>query len=226
MAAGFVAVPLALLAGHSAAAAPLAPPSAAPSATVAAHATRPPAARRIAEPRLSIAVSDGRASAKAGDRLSYVVSVRNAGTSEAPDLTITLALPSGVPLSSADRNGGPVDGKVTWHGSVRAGGTQGFAATGRVSRPPAQVLRLAAVACAAESGRNPIVCAADLDLSPAGAAAAAASSGRAAASAGDPAEAYAKVGGAAVAVVGVIALVITGRRNRLRRGARHLGGGQ
>jgi uncharacterized repeat protein (TIGR01451 family) len=225
--AGVMAVPLALLAGHGAAAATLVLRPAAPSATVAAHATRLPVIHPIAGPRLSISVSDGRASAKIGDRLSYVVSIRNIGMSAAPHLTITLTLPPGVPLSSVSRHGASAGEKVTWHASVRAGRTQTFRATGRVTRPPAQLVRLAAVACAvAKGGRNPSVCAADLDRSPAGAAAAAVRSGRGAASAGDPAGVYATVGGAAVAVVGVIALVlVTGRRTRLRRGTRRPGEG-
>jgi uncharacterized repeat protein (TIGR01451 family) len=222
MAAGFMAVPLALLAGHGATAATLATRPAASASTGAARATRPPVSHRIAGPRLSIGVSDDRASAKVGDRLSYTVSVRNVGTAEVPHLTITLTLPRGVPLSAISRHGTSAGEKATWHASVPAGRTETFRATGQVNRPPAQMVRLAAVACAAaKSGGNPIVCAADLDRTPAGAAAAAVKSGRP----GDPTGTLVTVGGAAVAVCAVIAFVVVSRRTRRRRGTRHPGEG-
>jgi uncharacterized repeat protein (TIGR01451 family) len=222
MAAGFMAVPLALLGGHGATAATLVTRRAASAAIVAAHATRPPVTHRITGPRLSISVSDYRTSAKIGDRLSYAVSIRNVGTAEVPHLTITLTLPRGVPLSSISRHGASAGEKVTWHASVPAGRTQTFRATGQVNRPPAQMARLAAVACAAaKSGGNPIVCAADLDRSPAGAVAAAVKSGRA----GDSTGALVTVGGVAVSVAAAIALVVVSRRTRRRRGTRHPGEG-
>jgi uncharacterized repeat protein (TIGR01451 family) len=222
MAAGFMAVPLALLAGHGATAATLATRPPASAAIVAAHATRPPVRHRFAGPRLSISVSDDRTSAKVGDRLSYTVSIRNVGTAEVPHLTITLTLPRGVPLSAISRHGASAGEKATWHASVPAGRTQTFRATGQVNRPPAQLVRLAAVACAAARlGGNPIVCAADLDRSPAGAPAAAVKSGRA----GDPTGALVTAGGAAAAVAAVIAVVVASRRTRRRRGTRHPGEG-
>jgi uncharacterized repeat protein (TIGR01451 family) len=221
MTAGFMAVPLALLAGHGATAATLVTRPAASAATAAAHATRPPVSHRIAGPRLSISVSDDRTSAKVGDRLSYTVSIRNVGTAEIPHLTITLTLPRGVPLSSISRHGASAGEKVTWHATVPAGRTQTFRATGKVIRPPAQMVRLAAVACAAaRSGGNPIVCAADLDRSPAGAGAVAAKNGHP----GDLTGALVTVG-ALVAVAAVIALVVVSRRTRRRRGTRHPGEG-
>jgi len=215
---GFLAVPLALLSAPAAAAA-----TAGHSPTAHSPATHSPAAKRPTGPRLSIDVTDGQTSAKVGDRLTYAVSVRNVGTSAVPHLTVTLTLPPGVPPLSASRHGATAAAKVTWHTDVPAGHAETFRATGQVRRPPAQMSRLAAVACAStKGGSDPVVCAADLDRSAASATALAAHGRRAAAPGSGSTAAYAAVGG--VVLVGAGALVvIIGRRTRLRRGMRHSG---
>jgi len=58
-------------------------------------------------------------------------------------------------------------GRLVHHRLAR-GRTRTFLVTARVTRPPAQMLRLAAIACVALAGaRQPIVCAAHLDKLPA-----------------------------------------------------------
>jgi uncharacterized repeat protein (TIGR01451 family) len=218
---GFLAVPLALLSAPAADAATLAPSTHSPSTH--SPATHSPATRRPTGPRLSIDVTDGQTTAKVGDRLTYAVSVRNVGTSAVPHLTITLTLPPGVPPVSASRHGASAGGKVTWHANVPAGRPETFHATGQVRRPPTQLSRLAAVACAStKGGSHPIVCAADLDRSAASAAAAAAIGRRTAAPGSGSTAAYAAAGGVAVVAAGALVIVI-GRRTRLRRGMRHSG---
>jgi uncharacterized repeat protein (TIGR01451 family) len=235
---GFLAVPLALLSAPAADAATAAHSPAAQTSTSQSPAAQTstghspaghspaghsPAAKRPTGPRLSIDVTDGQTSAKVGDRLTYAVSVRNVGTSAVPHLTVTLTLPPGVPPTSASGHGATAAAKVSWRADVRAGHTETFRATAQVRRPPAQMSRLAAVACAStKGGRDPIVCAADLDRSAASATAVAARGRRAAAPGSGSTVAYAAAG--SVAVVGAGALVIIiGRRTRLRRGMRHSG---
>ena len=123
-------------------------------------------------PALTIGVSDGRTAVKTGDQLTYVVSVRDGGTRGAPHLKITQTLSAGLEFLSASPHGTAANGQVAWYAGIPAGGTQTFRVVARVTRPPAQQLRLAAVACAAADGSSrPIVCAAHLDRLPAAAAA-------------------------------------------------------
>ena len=164
-------------------------------------------------PSLTIGVSDGRTAVKAGDQLTYVVSVRDGGTRSAPHLKITQTLSAGLEFLSASPRGTAANGQVAWYAGIRAGGTQTFRVVARVTRPPARELRLAAVACAAADGSSrPIVCAAHLDRLPAAAAAPASQGAR-------PSPLVWLAYAMAVLVVlaaGVLA-VIAFRRLRLRR---------
>ncbi|MFD8560812.1 hypothetical protein ACWDOR_06945 [Streptosporangium canum] len=123
-------------------------------------------------PTLSISVDNGRTSAKEGDRLSYTVTVRNIGTTDASDLRLTQSLPAGLKLVSADRDGRAKAGHVTWTVDLKAGRNAAFHTTAEVRATPDDLLRLATVACAsAEADDKPIVCATHSDQLPAGAAA-------------------------------------------------------
>jgi uncharacterized repeat protein (TIGR01451 family) len=178
MLAGLIAMPIAVLPGHVA---PTKPVTATVRAGVPQRASHMPQGAShmppASVPALSIGVSDGRTAVKAGDQLTYVVSVRDGGTRSAPHLKITQTLSAGLEFLSASPHGTAANGQVAWYAGIRAGGTQSFRVVARVTRPPAQVLRLAAVACAAADGSSrPIVCAAHLDRLPAAAAAAAAAS--------------------------------------------------
>jgi hypothetical protein len=104
-------------------------------------------------------------------------------------------------------------GQVAWHATLPAGGARTFHVVALVTRTPARVSRLAAVACAAlPGGRAPVVCAAHLDRLPAAAAGpAAAGSG----SSGSKLLAWA--GGGLAVLVAVLLAVIAGRRIRGRR---------
>jgi uncharacterized repeat protein (TIGR01451 family) len=214
MLAGLIAMPIAVLPGHVA---PTKPVTATVRAGVPQRASHMPQGAShmppASVPALSIGVSDGRTAVKAGDQLTYVVSVRDGGTRSAPHLKITQTLSAGLEFLSASPHGTAANGQVAWYAGIRAGGTQSFRVVARVTRPPAQVLRLAAVACAAADGSSrPIVCAAHLDRLPAAAAAPASQGAR-------PSRlillAYA-VAALVVLAAGVLALIAF-RRLRLRR---------
>jgi uncharacterized repeat protein (TIGR01451 family) len=119
-----------------------------------------------AEPGLSIAITDGRAKARRGDKLSYVVMVKNAGGATARNLWVWLNLPPYLKLTSASRPATAKGGKVTWHASLRAGRTVSFTMKAVVGRTPAGLAHLAVVACAAERNEAPVIYAAHLDQLP------------------------------------------------------------
>lgn len=195
LAVGLIAIPVAAATGHP----------------VASRTASPVPSPRT--PGLTISVTDGRAAATAGNRLTYTVSVRDTGIAAAPDLKITQTLSPGLEFLSASGKGVATAGRVAWHASLPAGGTQTFRVTALVTRTPARELRLAAVACVAlPGGSRPTVCAAHLDQLPAAAVAApAAGSG----SSRSNLTVYAAAG-LAVLAAGLLT-VIAGRRIRLRR---------
>jgi len=165
-------------------------------------------------PELTISVTDGRAAATAGDRLSYTVNVRDTGVAAAPHLKITQTLSPGLKFLSASGNGVATAGQVAWHASLPAGGTRTFQVTALVTRTPARELRLAAIACVAlPGGSRPLVCAAHLDQLPAAAAAA----GPAAGSGSSRGNLLAYAGGGLAVLTAGLLTVIVGRRIRLRR---------
>ena len=150
---------------------------------------------------------------KPGDQVTYLVSIKNSGTLGAPHLKITQTLPVGLVFLSASRHGVVANGQVAWFTGIPAGGAEAFRVMTRVTRTPARLLRLAAVACAAAQGSaQPIVCAAHLDQLPAVAAAPAPAASH---SLGRALPAYV---GAALALLAVGALIlIVGRRAGRRR---------
>ena len=194
LAVGLIAIPMAAATGH---------PTASPTA---------PAVPLPRIPGLTVNITDGRAAAAAGERLTYTVSVRDTGIAAAPHLKITQTLFPGLEFLSASGNGVATAGQVVWSTSLPAGGTRTFRVVARVTRTPARVLRLAAVACVAlPGGSRPIICAAHLDRLPAATAESAAGSG----SSGSKLLVYAA---AALAVLAAgLLTVIAGRRVRLRR---------
>jgi uncharacterized repeat protein (TIGR01451 family) len=172
MLAGLIAMPIAVLPGHVV---PTKHVAHAKPVTATAGAGEPQGASHAppgSVPSLTIGVSDGRTAVKTGDQLTYVVNVRDGGTRSAPRLKITQTLSAGLEFLSASPHGTAANGQVAWYAGIPAGRTETFRVVARVTRPPAQVLRLAAVACAAADGSSrPIVCAAHLDRLPAAAAA-------------------------------------------------------
>lgn len=204
LAVGLIAIPVAAAAGH--------PVGAATGHPVASRTA--PGVPSPRTPGLTISVTDGRAAATAGDRLTYTVSVRDTGIAAAPHLRITQTLSPGLEFLSASGNGVARAGQVAWHASLPAGGTRTFRLTALVTRTPARAVRLAAVACVTlPGGGRPIVCAAHLDQLPA-AAAAAERAARSGSSSGNL-PVYA-VGGLAVLAAGLLT-AIASRRLRLRR---------
>jgi uncharacterized repeat protein (TIGR01451 family) len=129
------------------------------------HAAPAPAPRG---PALAISINDGRVAARAGDKLSYTVTVRDTGTAAAPHLGITQTLSTGLEFLSASDHGMAKSGRVSWSTGLPAGGTRTFRVVARVTKTPATLLRLAAVACVTpQDSTRPIVCAAHLDRLPA-----------------------------------------------------------
>jgi Domain of unknown function DUF11 len=141
------------------------------------------------------------------------VSVRNSGAVAVPRFTVSQTLPAGLAFLSASDHGAAKSGLVSWSASLPVGGERTFRVSARVTKTPAKLLRLAAVACVTLPGSTrPLVCAAHLDRLPA-AAAAQASGSRS--SAGNVL-AYTGAG-AAVLVLGLIAAIAARRRGRPRR---------
>lgn len=209
IAGGLIAMPIAVLPGQSV-------PSASASASARASAGRPvPGAKASppAVPGLSISVTDGKTAVKPGEQLTYLVSVKDSGTLSARHLKITQTLPVGLELLSASSHGVAGKGQVAWLTSIPAGGAETFRVVTRVTRTPAQLLRLAAVACAeAQGSATPIVCAAHLDQLPA---VADMSAPKASGSIGRALPVYVG-GGLAVLAVGAL-IMIVGRRASRRR---------
>jgi uncharacterized repeat protein (TIGR01451 family) len=136
-----------------------------PAAMAAARDAGPRPARA---PALAISVSDGQVAARPGQTLRYTAILRNTGTAAAARLVVTQTLSAGLDVTRASGNGVVKAGQVAWSTAVPAQATRTFQVTARVTRPPARMLRLAAVACVAlPGGRQPIVCAAHLDRLPA-----------------------------------------------------------
>jgi uncharacterized repeat protein (TIGR01451 family) len=204
LAAGLIAIPAVVLPGRVALAAPV---------TGGPH--RAASVQRPAVPGLTVSVSDGRTAVQTGDQLTYLVSVQDVGARSAPHLKITQTLSAGLQFLSASSHGVTVNRQVTWDASIPAGGTRTFSVVARVTRTPAPLLRLAAVACVAavNGSSRPIVCAAHLDRLPA---ARAASASRAAKPAGAVLLAYA-AGAVVVLAAGVLAAIAYRRNQRRRR---------
>ena len=191
-----------------------------PAATAASHPTashpNPPhtvsAARASRAPGLTISVSDGHVAARAGDELTYTVSVRNSGAVAVRRFKVTQILSPGVKFISASDHGAATSGQVSWTAGLPVGGKRTFLAVTRVTRTPPALLRLAAVACVTLPGSSrPIVCAAHLDRLPAAAAASASQSGHSV----DRVVAY--TAGLAVLALGLLGAIVARRRGRLRR---------
>ncbi|MEV4628319.1 hypothetical protein AB0J90_18810 [Micromonospora sp. NPDC049523] len=175
------------------------------------------------QPLLSIAIDNGRTSAAAGDELTYKITIRNLGTTEAKGIEISQSLPTGLTFTSADNGGTAHAGRVVWPTDLKTGQEATFTTVARVGQTPDELLRLATVACAATDGaEKPLVCATHSDLLPAGAAAIRTTEGKAIA----PWIRY----GAAAAALAVLALVATvvvrRRRRRLLRSRPDAGAGR
>jgi uncharacterized repeat protein (TIGR01451 family) len=201
LAVGLIAIPAAMAAGH--------PPASQPKPPHTASAV--PASRA---PGLTISISDGHVAARAGDGLTYTVSVRNSGAVAVRSFKVTQTLPPGLELISATDHGVAASGHVSWTASLPVGGKRTFLAVTRVTRTPPTLLRLAAVACVTLPGSSrPIVCAAHLDRLPALLAASTTRSGHSTGNAG----AYTAAGGLAVLALGLLTAIVARRRGRLRR---------
>jgi uncharacterized repeat protein (TIGR01451 family) len=193
--------PPAAAAAHPGASA-TAKPHASPSATISAKA--PAAAGTTAHKlQLSIGVTDSRQRVQSGDMVTYAVEVHNIGKRNAPRLSIVQTLPTGLKFISASRHPARHADQLTWQLNLPAGHTSKFHVVGKVGKTPAQLLRLATIACATTgASARPIVCAAHSDELPAGAVAVAqASQAAAATKSGGAADGYLRPAGAALVLV-------------------------
>jgi len=167
------------------------------------------------EPQLSIAVDDGSAAAKSGDKLSYTVTVTNLGTTKVKDLRVSQTIPTGASLVTAGSHGDEAKGKVSWSVDLGAAQEVTMRTTMTLGSTPESALRLATVACAQVTAKGPaVVCASDSDLLPAGAAAAEAVQPESAASSWwlDGRAPWYAGGGAALVVVVVGAMLLVRRQ--------------
>jgi uncharacterized repeat protein (TIGR01451 family) len=200
LAVGLVAMPAAMAVSHPTASHPKPPYTAS-------------AGRGSRAPGLTISISDGHVAARAGDKLTYTVSLRNSGTVAVRRLKVTQTLSSGLEFLSASDHGVAAGGDVSWTASLPVGGKRTFVDVTRVTRTPPTLLRLAAVACVTLPGSSsPIVCAAHLDRLPAAAAAPASRSGH---SIGNVPMYTAA--GLAVLALGLLTAIVARRRGRPRR---------
>jgi uncharacterized repeat protein (TIGR01451 family) len=200
LAVGLIAIPAAMASSHPAASHPQ-PPHTASAA---------PASRA---PELTVSISDGHVTARAGEELTYTLSVRNSGAVALRRLEVTQTLPPGLDFLSASDHGAARGGHVSWTASLPAGGERTFLAVTRLTRTPPTLLRLAAVACVTLPGSSrPLVCAAHLDRLPAAAAAPASRPGH---SAGNVTTYTAA--GLAVLALGLLTAIVARRRGRPRR---------
>ena len=205
LAVGLIAMPAVMAASHPV------PSHPTPSHPASASAAR--ASRASRAPALTISIGDGRPAVRAGDELTYTVTVVNSGAMSVPRVKVTQTLSAGLAFVSASDQGVAADGHVNWWARLPVGAKRVYHVTARVTRTPATLLRLAALACATLPGaKGPIVCAAHLDRLPAATAATATS--RSAHSAGGVLP-Y-TVGGVAALALGLLA-VVARRRSRLRR---------
>jgi uncharacterized repeat protein (TIGR01451 family) len=196
LAAGLIAMPATLAVSH---------PAASPTA---------PATRAPRVPGLTVSISDGRVSAQAGDELTYTLRVHNSGTAAAPRFTVTQAMSAGLELLSASDHGIVKNGQVSWSAGLPVGGTRTFRVVTRVTKTPATLLRLAAIACVAlPGGSRPVICASHLDRLPSAAAKPASRSG----GSGTRDALEYTAGGLAVLALGLLAAIVARRRGRPRR---------
>jgi uncharacterized repeat protein (TIGR01451 family) len=203
LAVGLIAIPATMAASH--------PPATHPAPSHTASAGR--ASRASRAPGLTVSVSDGHVTAQAKDELTYAVSVRNSGAVAVPRFTVSQTLSTGLAFLSASDHGVAKSGLVSWSAGLPVGGERTFQVATRVTKTPATLLRLAAVACVTLPGSSrPLVCASHLDRLPAAAAASASRSGH---SAGNVLT-YTGAG-AAVLALGLITAIAARRRGRPRR---------
>jgi uncharacterized repeat protein (TIGR01451 family) len=170
-----------------------------------------------AVPQLSITVDNGRTATTAGDVLEYVITIRNLDSADVEGLSVTQTVPGGLRFESADAEGVLGDHGVHWSATVPAGGEAVHHSTMTVLETPAELLRLATVACASTADQGPpIVCASHSDQLPAGAAADAASATPLQASSGSLAWWWYLSASFGLACAGVVALATVRRRGKRR----------
>ena len=176
-------------------------------------------------PQLKIDLVGDHASAAAGDKINYILTVQNFGTDPVEDLELSQTLGPGTTFESADADGVLREGSVHWTTDLVPAAIKEFHTVLSVDSTPTDLLRLASVACATMAGEaSPLICASQSAQLPAGAAA------EASAQAGsrEASTRWIVYTGAAVVVLVLAAAVFLLRRRFGRRrtgdasGSRHL----
>lgn len=182
---------------------------------------------QAATPQLSIAVDDGVATARSGDRLGFTITVTNLGAKKVEGLRVSQTVPEGASVVSVDADGEETGGGVRWRVDLPPTETVTLRTTMALGTTPDTALRLATVACAQVSAKGPaLVCASDSDQLPAGAAVEQGTTDVAAAPDGwltGRTPWYLGGGAAAVVAAGVAALVVRRSTAGVPVGARSTG---
>ncbi|MCF2530478.1 DUF11 domain-containing protein [Yinghuangia soli] len=119
-------------------------------------------------PALSIKVDDGATKTRAKQEHTYVVRLKNLGSTDLDRMAVTETLPSGMTLVSAGEGGTRNDGssEVMWTVDLPAGQEVTRTLKARVDKLPSGQA-MASTACARLAGSSvPIVCSTDLDQLP------------------------------------------------------------
>lgn len=186
------------------------------SATTSARAAPPDSGTEVEAPQLSIAIDNGRTEAAVGDTLDYAITIKNLGPDPTEGLHVTQTMPVGLTFESADSDGAAGTDEVAWTLDLEAHAEVVVHSSMVVTATPAELLRLATVACVNLAADGPpLICAAHSDQLPAGANAAS----EAAADGQDISPRLFLIGGSLIVLIGLAIATVMLRRRKSARAA-------
>lgn len=116
-------------------------------------------------PALSIELNGDTDRLRAGEEVSYTLSLANEGDRELRDATLSQSLPEQLELVSAGDASVRTDGAVGWEVTIAPGGSVERELRVRVAEEPGEAWRLATTACAQLDPEDPpVVCATEANL--------------------------------------------------------------
>ncbi|MYW68797.1 DUF11 domain-containing protein [Streptomyces sp. SID8379] len=161
-------------------------------------------------PAVSIALTDGVSRARPGDRLHYTVTVRNDGSRPVEGLRVEQRMPDAAHHAAAGQGAKVRRGTASWRTDVAPGRPAELTSTLTLGAAGAGALRAGSTVCAYRKGSDaPLVCASDLDLLTAPAAAGPEAATKDGASWG------VWTAGGVLAAGGAVFVVLRGRRARV-----------